>query len=64
MQREEIVTAQKILQDWYGINYEPTTNAMQRQQIRLLEAARAGAELCRTTKPGYRLTFQRWQAST
>lgn len=44
MQREEIQTAQRFLHDWYGINYQPAPDAMQRRQIRLLESAQPGAQ--------------------
>lgn len=43
MQREEILTAQRFLHDWYGIDYQPHVRAMNQAQITLLERAQAGA---------------------
>lgn len=43
MQREEILTAQSYLHDWYGIDYQPRVRSMNREQIALLEKAAAGA---------------------
>lgn len=48
MQREEILKAQKLLRDWYGINYTPQLMGQGRQQIQQLEQAPAGAEFDRT----------------
>jgi uncharacterized protein (DUF305 family) len=42
MQREEILTALKFLQDWYGIQYQPRVRAMNQLQIALLERASPG----------------------
>ena len=42
MQREEILTAQRFLREWYGINYQPRIDAFGRAQIALLERAAPG----------------------
>ncbi|VTU44360.1 DUF305 domain-containing protein [Variovorax sp. RA8] len=44
MQREEIMTAQRFLREWYGTNHEPALTPQGRRQIRLLEEARPGAD--------------------
>lgn len=44
MQREEILTAQMFLRDWYGIEYQPRVRGMSRAQIAILEGAPAGRE--------------------
>jgi uncharacterized protein (DUF305 family) len=44
MQREEIMTMQTMLKDWYGIDYQPRLRADGGQMIAVLEQARAGAE--------------------
>ncbi len=41
-QREEILTAQRFLRDWYGINYQPHISAINRERISILEQAQAG----------------------
>lgn len=43
-QREEIMTAQGFLRDWYGINYEPRIRKTNQQQIDFLERAKAGRD--------------------
>jgi len=43
MQREEIMTLQAMLKDWYGIDHQPRLRADGRQMIALLEQAPAGA---------------------
>lgn len=42
MQREEILTAQTFLKEWYGIDYQPHVRGIGQAQIQLLEAAPAG----------------------
>jgi uncharacterized protein (DUF305 family) len=42
MQREEILTAQRFLRDWYGINYWPRLTPEGQAQITILEKASAG----------------------
>ncbi len=42
MQREEILTAQRFLRDWYGINYWPRPTPEGQAQIAILEKASAG----------------------
>jgi uncharacterized protein (DUF305 family) len=42
MQREEILTAQRFLREWYGIEYQPQLSEMSRAQIEILEQAQAG----------------------
>ncbi len=42
MQREEILTAQRFLRDWYGINYWPRLTPEGQAQIAILEKAAAG----------------------
>lgn len=44
MQREEIMTAQRFLRDWYGMNHDPVLTPQGRRQIRYLEDAPPGAE--------------------
>lgn len=41
-QREEILTAQKFLREWYGINYEPNISPVNQARIEILEQAQAG----------------------
>jgi uncharacterized protein (DUF305 family) len=41
-QREEILTAQKFLRQWYNINYEPRIRPMNQLQIELLEQTPVG----------------------
>ncbi|RIL07255.1 MAG: DUF305 domain-containing protein [Proteobacteria bacterium] len=43
-QREEILMSQNMLRDWYGIDYEPRINAVNRERIALLEQASPGRE--------------------
>jgi uncharacterized protein (DUF305 family) len=43
MQREEILTAQGFLRDWYGVTYKPHLTAMNQAQIALLEKVQPGA---------------------
>ena len=43
MQREEILTAQGFLHDWYGVNYKPHITTTNQAQIALLEKAQSGA---------------------
>jgi uncharacterized protein (DUF305 family) len=43
MQREEILTAQGFLYDWYGVSYKPHITATNQAQIALLEKTRSGA---------------------
>jgi uncharacterized protein (DUF305 family) len=42
MQREEILTAQAFLREWYGIDYTPRLDAEAEQAIAMLEEAEAG----------------------
>jgi uncharacterized protein (DUF305 family) len=42
MQREEILTAQTFLQEWYGVTYEPRLTDDAAEAIERLEAAEAG----------------------
>jgi uncharacterized protein (DUF305 family) len=42
VQREEILTAQQWLKDWYGISYQPHISPVDRARINLLERAPAG----------------------
>lgn len=44
MMREEIMTAQRFLREWYGMEHEPTLTQTDRTRIRLLEDAEAGEE--------------------
>lgn len=44
LQREEILTAQKFLRQWYGINYEPQLSEEDRRDIEMLEQTPAGEE--------------------
>lgn len=44
MQREEILTAQTFLRDWYGIDYKPRVRRTSQAQIALLEKSPAGKE--------------------
>ncbi len=44
MQREEILMTQKLLHDWYGIDYQPHLSKMARATIQLLEQAAPGDE--------------------
>lgn len=48
MQREEILTAQNFLREWYGETHTPTVRAEGQQQIRLLEQTSAGAQFEQT----------------
>lgn len=41
-QREEILTAQKFLRDWYGINYEPHISEVNQARIEILTEAQRG----------------------
>lgn len=41
-QREEILTAQRFLRDWYGITYEPQIMPVNQARIEILEQAQAG----------------------
>ncbi len=43
-QREEILTAQRFLREWYGINYQPNISFVNRIRIEILERAQAGDE--------------------
>jgi uncharacterized protein (DUF305 family) len=43
MQREEIMTAQRMLKEWYGLMHEPMLTPGGRRQIALLEGTRPGA---------------------
>ncbi|MCP9496916.1 MAG: DUF305 domain-containing protein [Pyrinomonadaceae bacterium MAG19_C2-C3] len=43
-QREEILTAQRFLREWYGINYQPRISPINRVRIEILERAQAGDE--------------------
>ena len=47
-QREEIMTAQRFLKDWYGVSYEPRLRSDGRQLIRALESAAPGATFDQT----------------
>jgi uncharacterized protein (DUF305 family) len=42
MQREEILTAQRFLRDWYGVNYWPRLTPEGQAQIAVLEKAATG----------------------
>lgn len=42
VQREEILRAQDFLRDWYGINYQPRLNEVNRARIQILEEAAPG----------------------
>lgn len=44
MQREEILTLQGFLRDWYGVQYQPRLREDARAMIGILERARPGAE--------------------
>lgn len=44
VQREEILTAQRFLRQWYGINYEPRLRPQSRRAIEILEQAVPGRE--------------------
>ena len=44
MQREEIMTLQGFLKDWYGIQYQPRLRADARSAIAILERAHPGAD--------------------
>ncbi len=43
-QREEIARAQRMLREWYGIQYQPQLSADGRRMIAMLEATPAGAQ--------------------
>lgn len=47
MQREEILTLQGFLQDWYGIQYHPRLSDESRAMLARLERARPGADFDR-----------------
>lgn len=42
MQREEILTAQRFLREWYGIEYQPRLSPVNQARIEILEQAQAG----------------------
>ena len=44
MQREEILTAQTFLKNWYGIDYQPQIRAENAAQIAILERKAPGAQ--------------------
>lgn len=44
MQREEILTLQAFLRDWYGIRYQPRVRPENMAQIAILERAQPGAD--------------------
>ena len=44
MQREEILTAQRFLREWYGIDYQPRVRWFNAAQIALLERTPAGEQ--------------------
>lgn len=44
MQREEILTLQDFLKDWYGIQHHPSVPESARPMIEILERAQPGAE--------------------
>lgn len=44
MQREEIMTLQGFLKDWYGIQYQPRLRSDARSAIAILERAQPGAD--------------------
>ncbi len=44
MQREEIMTLQRFLKDWYGIQYQPRVREENRAMIAILERAQPGAD--------------------
>ena len=44
MQREEILTAQRFLRDWYGVEYQPRVRWFNAAQIALLERTAAGEQ--------------------
>jgi uncharacterized protein (DUF305 family) len=44
MQREEIMTMQRFLREWYGIDYQPRLREDGRTAIAILERARSGAD--------------------
>lgn len=41
-QREEILMSQRLLREWYGVEYQPRLSPVNRARIELLEEARAG----------------------
>lgn len=43
-QRDEIMTAQRFLREWYGMHHEPAVTGSGWRMIHLLESARPGAE--------------------
>lgn len=43
MQREEILTLQRFLKDWYGIQYQPRISGSSNAMIAMLERAQPGA---------------------
>src|SRR4051812_11585337 len=44
MQREEILTMQGFLREWYGVQYQPKITAEMRSMIDILERAQPGAD--------------------
>jgi uncharacterized protein (DUF305 family) len=44
VQREEILAAQRLLRQWYNVNYEPRLRPQNRRAIEILEQAAAGQE--------------------
>lgn len=44
MQREEIMTLQKFLRNWYGIQYQPKVNEDGQRLIAVLDKARPGSD--------------------
>jgi len=47
VQREEIVTAQRFLKDWYGVDHTPQVLPENQRAIQLLEQTSAGAQFNR-----------------
>lgn len=45
MQREEIMTLQGFLKNWYGIQYQPRLRNDSRELVAILERAQPGAEI-------------------
>lgn len=41
-QREEILTAQRFLREWYGVDYQPQLSEVNRARIEILEQAQPG----------------------
>lgn len=44
MQREEIMTLQRFLREWYGVDHQPRVRGESQKLIAVLERARPGAE--------------------